>query len=52
MRERATSLPSWSLTITSDSTERCFSSVGKLWPAPLLVTVTTTALPSIFASYS
>jgi len=50
MRERATSLPPMSLTITSDSTERCLSSVGKLWPAPLFVTVTTAVSPSIFAA--
>ncbi len=38
--------------MTSDSTARCFSSVGKLWPAPLFLIVTTTALPSILASYA
>jgi hypothetical protein len=34
MRERAISAPASSRTTISDSTERCFSSVGKLWPAP------------------
>jgi hypothetical protein len=52
MRERATSLPSTSRTTISDSTERCFSSVGKLWPAPSFLTVTIAVFPSTRASYS
>ena len=52
MRERETSLPCASRTTISDSTARWRVAVGKLWPAPRLVMRTTTASPSIDASYA